>query len=105
MKSGIGEADAARRYLSTHRLEGTAVYDGCGCLLGSIFTILIDRRSGQVAFAVVVCGSVGLDQRYYVLPWEALHEDARAGSYLVHADRVALEAVSEWLPNEACAGC
>ena len=42
--------------ISSDRVEGTAVYDAAGDKLGSIDELMIDKRSGQVRYAVLEFG-------------------------------------------------
>lgn len=43
----------ANDIISSDRVEGTAVYNNNGDKLGSIDDLMIDKRSGQVRYAVL----------------------------------------------------
>jgi hypothetical protein len=76
------------RLISTSKIEGTAVYNRNGERLGEIHHLMIGRRSGQVAYAVMSFGSLlGLGGRLHPLPWTALSFDPARGGYLVDVDR------------------
>ena len=59
--------------IGSDKVEGTAVYDAKSEKMGSIERVMIDKRSGQVAYAVLSFGGfLGLGSDYYPLPWDAL---------------------------------
>src|SRR5687767_13774163 len=45
--------DFAHELISSRRVEGTAVYSESGEKLGTIHSVMIGKRSGQVAYAVL----------------------------------------------------
>ena len=51
--------------IGSDKVEGTAVYDAKGEHIGSIKRLMIDKRSGQVAYAVLSFGGfLGLGSDY-----------------------------------------
>jgi PRC-barrel domain len=78
--------------ISSDKVEGTAVYNRGGEKLGSIHSVMIDKRSGKVAYAVMSFGGfLGIGDRYHPLPWNVLTYDSRQGGYVVDLDRSMLE--------------
>ena len=78
--------------ISSDKVEGTAVYNHQGEKLGSIHTLMIDKISGKVAYAVMSFGGfLGIGDRYHPLPWSVLKYDTRQGGYAVGLDRRVLE--------------
>jgi len=75
--------DESRRLIASRKVEGTPVYDRVGNRLGSICTLMINKRSGQAEYAVLKStgGFLGLSERYYPLDWRELTYDARAHGY------------------------
>lgn len=71
------------RLISSKKVEGTAVYDINGKNLGSICTLMMDKRTGQTAYAVLKNsgGFLGLNERYYPLDWRELEYDTRVHGY------------------------
>ena len=62
--------------ISADKVEGTAVYNREGDKLGSIQTVMIDKVSGKVAYAVMSFGGfLGIGDRYHPLPWDVLTYD------------------------------
>src|SRR2546428_13222936 len=50
--------------------------------MGSIARVMIDKRSGQVASAVLSFGGfLGIGNDYYPIPWAALSYDTSLGGY------------------------
>jgi hypothetical protein len=66
--SGV-ETDETRDLISSDKVEGTSVYDRNGNNLGTISNVMLDKRSGQVAYAVLSFGGfLGMGSRYHPLP-------------------------------------
>lgn len=86
--SGEGVAtDETRRLISSSKVEGTAVYDAEGEQLGTILNFMVDKVSGQVAYAVMSFGGfLGLGESHHPLPWRALRYDVDLGGYVVDID-------------------
>ena len=74
--------DETGRLIASNKVEGTPVYGRGGDRLGSIYNFMVDKRSGQVEYAVMSYGGfLGMGQRYYPLPWRILTYDTREGGY------------------------
>jgi hypothetical protein len=84
--------DETSTLISSDKVEGTAVYDRKGEKLGSIHTLMIDKVSGKVAYAVMSFGGIlGIGDRYHPLPWNVLTYDTGQGGYVVDLDPSMLE--------------
>ena len=80
------------RLIASNKVEGTAVYNRDGEKLGSIYKVMVDKRSGQAEHAVLQFGGVfGLGSDYYPLPWDVLDYDTDQGGYVVDLDKSVLE--------------
>lgn len=78
--------------IAADKVEGTTVYDTRGNSLGSIDTLMIDKRSGRVAYAVLAAGGfLGMGQSYYPLPWEQMRYDTRQDGYVVDVTEAQLK--------------
>jgi hypothetical protein len=78
--------------ISSRRVEGTDVYNTKGEHLGSIEHVMIDKLSGQVAYAVMSFGGfLGLGEKYHPLPWQVLDYDTSKGGYVIDLDKKTLE--------------
>ncbi len=70
--------------IASNKVEGTAVYNRKGERLGEVYNFMVDKRSGQVAYAVLAFGGfLGMGTRHYPLPWNQLTYDERQGGYVV----------------------
>jgi sporulation protein YlmC with PRC-barrel domain len=71
--------------IASDKVEGTNVYRSSGEKVGQIERVMIDKRSGQVAFAVMSFGGfLGIGEDYYPLPWSLLTYNERLGGYEVN---------------------
>jgi hypothetical protein len=96
--------DETNRLISSDKTVGTAVYNRRGEHLGSVYNLMIDKYSGQVAYAVMSFGGfLGIGESYHPLPWRTLTYDIRKGGYVVDIDRTRLETApsytSSTVPN------
>ncbi len=95
-------ADETDRLIASDKVEGTAVYNRAGERLGSVQNVMIDKYSGQVAYAVMSFGGfLGIGERYHPLPWKALDYDPKVGGYVVDATREQLERAPSYASDEA----
>lgn len=86
-------SDAAHRLISSNRIEGTPVFDRCGDKIGSIHAVMIEKRSGQAAYAVLTFGGIfGFGSRAYPLPWSMLTYDQAQRGYCLALKREDIEA-------------
>ena len=76
------EARETAGLIGSDKVEGTYVYDAKGENIGSIERVMIDKRNGQVAYAVLQFGGfLGIGSDYYPIPWDALKYDTSLGGY------------------------
>ena len=76
------EARETARLIGSDKVEGTPVYDAKGERMGSIERVMIDKKSGQVAYAVLSFGGfLGIGSDYYPIPWASLTYDTNLGGY------------------------
>ena len=75
-------ADVGHRLISSTRIEGTPVFDRYARKIGAIHSLMIEKESGQVAYAVLTFGGfLGLGSRAYPLPWSMLSYDRAQHGY------------------------
>lgn len=95
------EPTSPRALISSERVEGTAVYGSDGKKLGSIDELMIDKRSGQVCYAVLEFGGfLGMGTDRYPLPWSTLKYDTAQDGYVVSIDRKTLEGAPRYAETE-----
>lgn len=73
---------------STNKLIGRAVMGRQGQEIGNISDIMIDTRTGQVAYALVSSGGVlGMGENQYIVPWNALHIDPQTNQLALNMSK------------------
>ena len=97
---GTGQ-DAPSRLISTEKVEGTAVYNRAGEHLGTVETLMIDKISGRVAFAVMAFGGfLGIGESQHPLPWSVLTYDTTLGGYVVDLTQEQLKAAPAYAAED-----
>ena len=90
--SGNPAIDETNRLIASNKVEGTAVYNGAGERLGTVHNLMVDKYSGQVAYAVMSFGGfLGIGESYHPLPWKVLTYDTGLGGYRVNLSREQLK--------------
>jgi hypothetical protein len=70
------------RLIGSDKVEGTYVRRTNGDKIGSIERVMIDKRSGKAAYAVMMFGgSLGVGSEYRALPWSTLRYNERLDAY------------------------
>jgi PRC-barrel domain len=99
--AGHLEADETDRLISSEKVESTAVYDRRGERLGTVHHLMIDKYTGQVAYAVMSFGGfLGIGESYHPLPWKLLTYDTRVGGYVVDLNRSRLEGAPHYTSRD-----
>lgn len=78
------DADARETFdlIGSDKVEGTDVYGADDRKVGAIERVMINKRSGKVAYAVLSFGGfLGMGDDHYPIPWAALVYDTRLGGY------------------------
>ncbi len=83
----MASAHETSRLISAEKVEGTAVYNIAGDKVGNIKNVMIDKVSGQVAYATMASGGLlGMGADFFALPWNALKYNVDRGGYEVNID-------------------
>ena len=62
--------------------SGKAVYGADNKKIGSIEKVMIDKTSGEIAYAVLSFGGfLGIGSDHYPVPWKVLRYDSELGGY------------------------
>ena len=97
---GGSAIDETARLISSDKVEGTAVYNRQEQKLGSVHNFMVDKVTGQVAYAIMSFGGfLGIGEKYHPLPWRVLTYDERLGGYVIDLDRGQLEAAPTYEPS------
>jgi hypothetical protein len=71
--------------IGSDRVEGTNVYRSDGKKIGEIERVMIDKVSGQAAYAVMGFGGfLGMGEDHYPIPWQRLTYNEKLGGYEVN---------------------
>ena len=99
--SGQVATDETRELIASDKVEGTAVYNRQGERLGTVHNFMVDKRSGQVAYAVMSFGGfLGVGESYHPLPWRVLTYDTAQGGYVVDLTREQLQGAPSYTGGE-----
>ena len=99
--TGSAAADETDQLIVSTKVEGTAVYNRQGERLGTVASFMVDKRSGQVAYAVMSFGGfLGLGQSCHPLPWHVLTYDTGRGGYVVDLDKDRLRGAPSYAESE-----
>ena len=98
---GTGEQAAATggttqgtspKLISSNKVQGTEVYGPNGEHVGEISYLMIERVSGQVAYAVMSFGGfLGMGKDFYPIPWNSLKYDTTLDGYRTDVTREQVE--------------
>ncbi len=77
-------ADAPQRLILASKVIGLAIYDVDGERIGHIDDVAIDKRDGEIAYAIAAVGDfLGLGGKYSPIPWSKLLYDPKKDGYAV----------------------
>ncbi len=80
--------------ISAGKVQGTPVFSEHAEELGEIYDVMLNKRTGKIAYAVLMFGGLlGLGRKYVPLPWELLSYVPDAGGYVISVPKDALEKV------------
>jgi sporulation protein YlmC with PRC-barrel domain len=74
--------------MSAGSLTGDDIYNPKGEDLGDLKEIMLDMRSGRIAYGVLSFGGVlGMGDKLFAVPWEALVMDAKNKRLILDVDK------------------
>jgi sporulation protein YlmC with PRC-barrel domain len=88
--------------ISASKVNGTAVYNTAGESIGKIDDVMIDKTSGNVAYAIMSFGGfLGMGNNYYPIPWPVLKYDTGMSGYVVNLTKEQLEGAPNYASGDA----
>jgi len=89
-------------------VNGTEVYSHSGDHLGEIDHLVIDKASGNIAYAVMAFGGfLGMGADHHPIPWKKLRYDTEHGGYVTDITQAQLEGApdrpDDWRDNRGWA--
>jgi hypothetical protein len=96
----MARSPEATSLLVNAKTDGLDVRSRDGDSLGHIDALMVDKRSGQTAYAVLSLGGfLGLGKSYYPVPFALLTYDLADDDYVITIDRRQLEGGPSWSNN------
>ena len=82
MPAAATQIHSSHNLIASDRVEGTPVRRPTGEKLGTIQRLMIDKLSGNVAYAVLSFGGfLGMDQKHFPIPWSRLTYNPAKAAY------------------------
>jgi sporulation protein YlmC with PRC-barrel domain len=74
--------------MAASSFEGETVMNPQGDTLGEIEEIMLDVRSGRIAYAVMSAGGfLGIGEKYFAVPWRAFTMDTDRKAFILDVDK------------------
>ncbi|MFP5076819.1 PRC-barrel domain-containing protein [Rhizobium sp. YIM 134829] len=87
--------------IASDKVEGTRVYGVDGHHIGTIERVILEKRSGRVAYAVLAFGGfLGIGEDHYPLPWAKLNYDEELGGYRTDLTREQVDKAPKYRSDE-----
>ena len=88
--------------IGSDKVEGTKVYRPSGEKIGQVERIMIDKKTGKVAYAVMSFGGfMGMGHDHYPLPWSMLNYSEMLGGYEVSITEEQLQSAPKYSQSES----
>lgn len=106
MSAHMAGSDLSQRetasIIAASKVRGTDVYDEKGNSLGSIYDVMLNKREGSVAYAVLSFGGfLGIGNKYHPLPWNKLRYSEELNGYIVDVNKATLEGAPAYGEGDA----
>jgi uncharacterized membrane protein YgcG len=96
------DSDETYNLIASDKVEGTDVRRPNGDKIGSIYRLMIDKKSGQVAYAVMTFGGfLGLGGSRRPIPWDTLHYNTELDAYEVNLSEDQLQTAPEYADDDS----
>jgi sporulation protein YlmC with PRC-barrel domain len=100
MYKGYAESGPGPALMGANTLIGEDVVNRQEESLGDIKEIMLDMRSGEVAYAVLSFGGfLGMGEKLFAVPWQALQLDTVNKCFILNIDKERLKAAPGFDPN------
>lgn len=94
--------DEMGNLISSEKVAGTTVYGSDSEKIGSIESVMIDKVSGKVSFAVLSFGGfLGIGDDHYPLPWQTLKYDTALEGYVTNITKDQLGGAPKYGVNDS----
>ena len=97
-----GTTRESHALIGSDKVEGTKVYRPSGEKIGQVERIMIDKKTGKVAYAVMSFGGfMGMGHDHYPLPWSLLNYSEKLGGYEVNITEDQLKGAPKYSQAES----
>jgi hypothetical protein len=87
--------------IASDRVEGTRVYGADAKHIGSIERLIIGKKDGRVAYAVLSFGGfIGIGHDHYPLPWDKLSYDTQLDGYRIDLTKEQIEGAPRYADDD-----
>ena len=92
--SATGGKAPTHSLISAERVQGTPVFDREGDKIGHIEDVMLDKKTGKVAYAIMAHGGLlGAGERFHPIPWAIMRYDLQINGYRVPMDKAEMQKV------------
>ncbi|MET3825038.1 MULTISPECIES: PRC-barrel domain-containing protein [Sphingomonas] len=96
----MSQTEPTQLLLQSNKSDAMQVRSRDGDKIGSVLTLMVNKRTGQTIYAVLTIGGfLGMGKAYYPLPFSLLQFDPVNDTYIVTIDRRVLEGGPSWASN------
>ena len=88
-------------FITSDRVEGMPVYDVHGKRIGKVERLMIDKLTGQIAYAILSFGGfLGIGANHYPIPWPMLTYNEKPDGFQVDITEEELKSAPKIEPGE-----
>jgi hypothetical protein len=96
----MSQTEPTQLLLQSNKSDTMQVRSRDGDKIGSVLTLMVNKRTGQTIYAVLTIGGfLGMGKAYYPIPFSLLQFDPVNDTYIVTIDRRVLEGGPSWASN------
>lgn len=90
-----------RDLIASDKVVGTDVYGVGDAYVGKIERLILEKRSGRVAYAVMSFGGfLGIGHEHFPVPWEKLTYDPNLDGYRTDITQEQVDTAPRYAPDE-----
>jgi len=96
----MSETEPTQLLIASNKADAMKIRSRDGENIGTLFNFMVNKRTGEVAYAVLSLGGfMGIGKSFYPLPFTLLAYEATGDEYRVTIDRRLLEGGPSWSNN------
>lgn len=96
----MSQSEPTQLLIQSNKTDIMQVKSRDGDRIGTLFALMVNKRSGRAVYAVLTIGGfLGIGKAYYPLPFALLQFDPVNDGYIVTIDRRVLEGGPSWAAN------